>query len=669
MSTSERTQASDRFVVRDLSVGFRTPVGVVPVVSGVSLEATPGRIVGVAGESGSGKTTAVLAAIGYQPGASVRLGGEARLGEAAVFTLSAEDRRRLWASRISYVAQDAAGSLNPAFRIGTQLREVLEVNVGLERDEAHTRARELLAAVRLPDPDDMLRRYPHQCSGGQLQRIAIAMAIASEPELVIFDEPTTGLDVTTQAEVVDMLTNLIHDRQMAAIYISHDLALLSAVADDLAIFYAGEIVELGPTREVLRAPRHPYTRALLDALPSARQATTPVGLPGFPPGRAVAGACPFAPRCAWAIEVCRETHPELLPLDNGCRFVRCHRASELSDVLAVRGAVAAQQDSLSPRESLTPSPSPFAKGEGSRIGHQAGSPSPGSTGEGVGGEGSTLLSIHSLSCSYGRGAARVEAVKDVSIEIGAGEVVALVGESGSGKSTIGRAIVGLVPSERGELRFAGERLEASGRRSRAQAQAIQIIFQNPDSSLNPRQTVGTLIGRAIELFRPDIERGQRRAAAAEALSEVRLDPALIDRYPHQLSGGQKQRVAIARAFVARPRLVICDEIVSGQDVSVQAAILELVRSMQERYQTALLFVSHDLAVVRSIAQRVYVIQRGEIVESGPTARVFDQPQAAYSRALLASVLEPATTGGESSDHLPGARMAATHRREPDGSRG
>jgi ABC-type microcin C transport system duplicated ATPase subunit YejF len=219
------------------------------------------------------------------------------------------------------------------------------------------------------------------------------------------------------------------------------------------------------------------------------------------------------------------------------------------------------------------------------------------------------------------------------------------------------------------MRFAGATLPASGRRSRTQAQAIQIIFQNPDSSLNPRQTVGALIGRAIELFRPDIERGQRRDAVKEALAEVRLDPALIDRYPHQLSGGQKQRVAIARAFVARPRLVICDEIVSGQDVSVQAAILELVRSMQERYQTALLFVSHDLAVVRSIAQRVYVIQRGQIVESGPTARVFDQPQAAYSRALLASVLEPAISVGDPSNHLPGARMAAAHRREPDGSRG
>ncbi len=251
-----------------------------------------------------------------------------------------------------------------------------------------------------------------------------------------------------------------------------------------------------------------------------------------------------------------------------------------------------------------------------------------------------LLTVDDLTCSYGRGSQRVEAVRGVSLQVGAGEVVALVGESGSGKSTIGRAIVGLIPAERGDIRFGNVPLDPRGQRSREQARAIQIIFQNPDSSLNPRQTMGTLIGRSLSLFRPDVAVRNRQDAIAEVLREVSLDPAMVSRYPHQLSGGQKQRVAIARAFVGRPQIVICDEIVSGQDVSVQATILELMRSMQERYQTALLFISHDLAVVRSIAQRVYVIQGGQIVESGPTERVFDTPQAAYSRALLAAVLEP-----------------------------
>jgi peptide/nickel transport system ATP-binding protein len=619
----------DPFVVRDLAVGFRTPAGIVPVVSGVTLETVPGRIVGVAGESGSGKTTAVLTAIGYQPAAAVRLGGEARLGDEPIFRLSASERRRLWANRISYVAQDAAGALNPAFRIGTQIGEVLEVNLGLSREEARGRARQLLEAVRLPEPEQMLGRYPHQCSGGQLQRIAIAMAIACEPELIICDEPTTGLDVTTQAEVVQMLTDLIRTRRMSAIYISHDLALLGAVADELAIFYAGEIVEVGPTAEVLQAPRHPYTRALLDALPSVRQPTIPVGLPGLPPGRVVVDSCPFAPRCPWVIEVCRQTHPALLPVEEPARFTRCHRATELRDVLGAPAAVV--PDTRSRVEDDLP----------------------------------PLLAIDGLTCSYGRGASRVEAVRDVSLEIGQGEVVALVGESGSGKSTIGRAIVGLVPIERGEIRLEAERLEPAGRRTREQTRAIQIIFQNPDSSLNPRHTVGALIRRSLELFRPDIERRERRDRVAESLTEVRLDPAVMDRYPHQLSGGQKQRVAIARAFVARPRLVICDEIVSGQDVSVQAAILELVRSMQERYQTALLFVSHDLAVVRSIAQRVYVIQRGEIVEAGPTEEVFDHPRAEYSRALLRSVLEPRTC--EDSQRLvPEAPLIPNHSPRSEG---
>ncbi len=322
------------FAVTDLSAGFRTPDGAVPVVAGVTFSVAPGRIIGVAGESGSGKTTAVLTAIGYQQAGAVRLGGDAQLGQVSIFGASTEERRRLWAGKISYVAQDAAGTLNPAFRIGTQLREILEVNLGLSRTQSEARARDLLAAVRLPDPEAMMRRYPHQCSGGQLQRVAIAMAIACEPELIVCDEPTTGLDVTTQAQVVQMLAELIRARGMAAVYISHDLALLGAVADELAIFYAGEIVEVGPTVDLLRSPRHPYTRALLDALPSTRVTTAPAGLAGLPPGRVVADACAFAPRCPWAIEVCRSSHPELLPVSADNHFVRCWRAEELELALA-----------------------------------------------------------------------------------------------------------------------------------------------------------------------------------------------------------------------------------------------------------------------------------------------------------------------------------------------
>ncbi len=594
--------AGETFRVRELGVGFRSRAGVTQVVAGLSLAAQPGRIVGVAGESGSGKTTAVLASIGYLPSGAVRVAGEAMLGATPLYEMGPEARRRVWATRISYVGQDAASALNPAFHIGSQLREVLQVNGGLAERPATRKAAELLAAVRLPDPAEMMRRYPFQCSGGQLQRVAIALAIACDPQLIILDEPTTGLDVTTQAEVVSMLIELIRARSMAALYISHDLALLGNVADTLVILYAGEVVEQGPTADVLLVPRHPYTRALLDALPSTREAVRPVGLPGLPPGHVVADACPFAPRCPWVVDVCHGCHPALERVDTAEREVRCLRAAELGPLAA------------SARTHFRTSPEP--------------APTPAVP----------TLSLENVSCSYGSGPARVQAVLDATLTVGPGEVVALVGESGSGKSTLGRAVVGLVPVDSGVVRLEGARLESSGRRTREQYNAVQIVFQNPDSSLNPRHTVAGLIGRSVTLFRPEVGRAQRSNVVDRVLQEVRLDPALGGRYPHELSGGQKQRVAIARAFVARPRLVICDEIVSGQDVSVQATILELVRSMQERYGTALLFISHDLAVVRSIAQRVYVIQRGCIVESGPTDQVFDRPEAAYSRRLLSAVM-------------------------------
>jgi peptide/nickel transport system ATP-binding protein len=452
----------------------------------------------------------------------------------------------------------------------------------------------------MPDPPGARRRYPHELSGGQLQRIAIAMALASEPRLIIFDEPTTGLDVTTAAEVIGMLNGLIRERRLAAVYISHDLALLAAIADELVVFYAGEVVESGPTQDVITRPRHPYTRALLDALPSARRALRPQGIPGLPPGRVVVDRCGFAARCPYAEPPCHEGHPELAPVEPE-RLVRCVRAGALGPLPSAAASF------LQPAEER---------------------------------RGGRALEVSDLVCEYGHGAGRVVAVDGVSLEVREREVVALVGESGSGKSTIGRAITGLLVPRAGTLRWRGEALTMSGRRTHAQHREIQIIFQNPDSSLNPRHTVGQLIGRAVALFRGDVPPKARGGLVADALREVQLDPALMSRYPHQLSGGQKQRVAMARAFVARPRLVICDEIISGQDVSVQATILELVRTMQREHATALLFISHDLAAVRSIAQYVYVLQGGRIQEHAATERLFAAPAAAYTRRLLAAVLEP-----------------------------
>ena len=543
----------------------------------------------------------VLSAIGYLTAGAVRLKGRVQLGDTVIDFLTPSQRRDLWATRIKYIAQDARAALNPAYRIGTQIREVLQVNCRLGRAEAQAKACELLRTVKLTDAEHMLRRYPHQCSGGQLQRVAIALAIASDPDVLILDEPTTGLDVTTQAEVVAMLVELIRKRNAAAIYISHDLALLGKITDEIMILYAGEIVERGPTRAVLGLPRHPYTRALLDALPSAAKPVRPVGLTGLPPGRVVTDSCAFASRCRWAVDRCRTLHPELQLAPFGKGLVRCARAAELGPLV----------------ESTQP-----------HVGAVTRRPTP-----------TPVLSIRSLTCGYGRKSRRLKVVSKVSLEVAAGEVVALVGESGSGKSTIGRAIVGLVPADVGEICLDSILLDRAGRRTQAQRNAIQIIFQDPDLSLNPRHSVEELVARSLVLYRPDIDKRSRREAVLGALSEVQLDPTLASRYPHQLSGGQKQRVAIARAFVVRPQLVVCDEIVSGQDVSVQATILELIRAMQQRHGTSLLFISHDLAVIRCIAQRVYVIQRGRIVETGPTEQIFEHPQMAYSRKLLGSVME------------------------------
>jgi oligopeptide/dipeptide ABC transporter ATP-binding protein len=584
--------ADEGFEVRELHVAF----GASEVVGGITINVARGTVTGVAGESGSGKTTAALTSIGYTPPGARLLAGSALLDGVDLLELDDRARRRMWASRISYVAQDTASTFNPTRRIGAQFKEVLTVNGRLSSKASRLKSIELFEAVRIPNPAGALKKYPHQFSGGQLQRLAIAIAIACDPEVLILDEPTTGLDVINQAGMVAVLARLIKERKLAAVYVSHDLALLDAISDNIVILYAGEVVESGPTARVLRSPRHPYTRALLDSLPSITETLQPKGIGGLPPGHVVPGACSFAPRCSFALESCRERKPELTSMPGSTRQLRCLRGEELGTLDTAAG--------ISSGLSLPGRP------------------------------GTIILDIKDLVCVYGRGRDSLTAVDRVSLEIRSGEVVALVGESGSGKSTIGRAVTGIVRPRAGEMKLLGEALSLNGRRSRQQHRCVQIIFQNPDSSLNPRHTVRALIERSIELFREDTPKQERKHLVETVMRDVQLNPTLMDRYPHQLSGGQKQRVAIARAFAANPQLIICDEIISGQDVSVQAVILEVVRALQESYGTAILFVSHDLAAVRSVAQWVYVIRDGQIQEDGPTTRLFEHPQADYTKQLL-----------------------------------
>jgi peptide/nickel transport system ATP-binding protein len=593
---------SASFTVENLTVGFRVPdAEPTIVVKNCGFELREREILGIAGESGCGKSTAVLSAIGFPIPGSVRLSGTARLGDRDLLSLPLSELRGVWGRDVAYVAQDATQSLNPLMRISRLLREPLVRHLGLQGPEVKKRSLQLLNDVRIPNPEEALTRYPHQFSGGQQQRIALALALACTPKVLVLDEPTTGLDVTTQAQIAELIRTLVRETGTAAVMISHDLALLAIVCDELSIMYGGEIVERGRASEVYDAPAHPYAAALLDAVPSVSGAALPVGIPGVPPPRVVDDRCAYSDRCRFVRDHCREAHPELLEELPG-RVVRCFRARELAPIGSER------------------------HGKGRAL---------------VAASDQPILLVDSLTCRYGSARSAPPAVDAVSLSVGPGETLALVGESGSGKSTVLRAIAGLHVPESGTISFRGQQLEGRAvERSRERRRAIQLVFQNPYGSLNPRHSVATIIERPLQLFRPDLNHADRRARIRQLLDDVRLDSGVRGRLPHELSGGQRQRVALARAFAADPELILCDEVVSALDVSVQASILELLATLAERHATALLFVTHDLAVVRSIADRVSVMRGGIVVESGATAAVFATPQDDYTRLLLDAAPRP-----------------------------
>jgi peptide/nickel transport system ATP-binding protein len=579
--------------VQDLEIAIESTG--TPVVSDVSFTITPGEIFGVVGESGSGKTTVGLALLGHARRGLRIAGGSVRLGEQSILDLSEEQLRRLRGTLVSYVPQDPASSLNPALRIGLQLREVIEAHTTLAGRAVDDRVAEMMAEVALPVDRAFLRRYPHELSGGQQQRVGLAMAFANRPRLIVLDEPTTGLDVTTQAHVLSTVRDLAELHQVAALYVSHDLAVVATLARRVAVMYAGRIVEIGTADQLFQSAGHPYTRRLIGAIPRLTGGRSLVGIPGraASPGRRPPG-CAFAPRCSLRVEQCETAMPPLVMVGPD-HEVRCIRAAEV------------------------------LSGQQSRAGDPVTMPS---VAEGE----QPALRLTDVVASYGR----TEILHSVSLSVAAHECVALVGESGSGKTTVARSIAGLHRDWTGSIALSGTELRRAARqRSGEERRRINYIFQNPYGSLNPRQTIGQIIGQPLRVF--GIASGREAdQRIGEMLERVSLTAGYARRYPDQLSGGERQRVAIARALVADPTVLICDEVTSALDVSVQAAIVELLGSLQRDLGLAMLFITHNLPLVRSIAQRVLVMSQGVIVEEGDTGQVLTDPRDPYTRQLLAN---------------------------------
>jgi peptide/nickel transport system ATP-binding protein len=565
----------------------------IDVVDEIALEIYPGEVLGLVGESGSGKTTVGMALLGHVRSGGAVSGGVIRIDGRDLASLSTGDLRRLRGGTVSYIPQDPGTSLNPALRISTQLEEILEAHAtSMTGEQRAARLREALEEVALPSDDTFLKRYPHQLSGGQQQRVAIAMAFANRPRVIVCDEPTTGLDVTTQARVLETVRDLCRSHQVAALYVSHDLAVIAELADRVAVMYAGRIVETGPRERMFSNPRHPYTRRLLRAVPDIAGKRTVVGIPGHAalPGSRPQG-CFFHPRCEFARDDCRRTFPPVTDL-GAAHQVRCYHHEEATREAPPEGA-------------------------GQADAHQIGA--------------NVVLAVQSLDAHYG---AR-HTLFDIDLEVHHNECLALVGESGSGKTTLARCVSGLHKDYTGKVRLGDDVLpEAARARSNQARREIQYVFQNPYASLNPRRTVGQSIARQLALFgggRRDV--GRR---VSECLERVALSSSAANRFPDQLSGGERQRVAIARALAADPKLLVCDEVTSALDVSVQAAIIELLGKLRQQMGLSLLFITHDLALIRTIADRVIVMTDGRIVEQGTTEHIFTAPSADYTRKLLAN---------------------------------
>jgi len=584
-----------------LTVDIPTEDGVVHAVRNVSFSIKPGSIFGIAGESGSGKSVLTQAVMGLLPNADIR--GEVRFEGQNLIGLPQSDMRRLRGGRISMVFQDPLSSLHPFYTIGSQIAEVLHTHEAMSGETARARVIEMLGKVGIPSPAERFDSYPHQFSGGMRQRVMIAMALILNPALIIADEPTTALDVTVQAQIIDLLDTMRRDFGTTIILITHDLGLLSSVADDVMVMYAGNRLEYGPARSVLRSPAHPYTAGLLRSAPASY---TPgaqlVPIKGRPPSLLTTPAgCIFAPRCSQALADCTKQIPPLRVYSDGVESL-CLLESDTSASSPTATAEKSQPKAIQSE--------PVATVENVHLTYQIGS---------LFGQKRTL-----------------DVLRGIDLTITRGETVGLVGESGCGKSTLARIVAGLTPATSGTINVLGHDMSnLSGREWRDMRRQIQLVFQDPFGSLNPRRRVGAIIGDPFRLH--GVAAGEERREKVRHLMEtVGLNPEHYNRFPAEFSGGQRQRISIARALALNPALIICDEPVSALDVSIQAQVLNLLKELQRELGLTYLFISHDLSVVRHICDRIAVMQGGKIVELATAEQLFADPQHPYTRTLLSA---------------------------------
>jgi peptide/nickel transport system ATP-binding protein len=602
--------------VENLKVALDADAGLVKAIDGLSLSIRRGETFALVGESGCGKSMTALALMRLLPDSGSITHGSVTLEGQDVLALPESSMRAVRGGRIGMIFQEPATSLNPVMRVGEQVVEAIEAHTPLRGAAARAKAIEWLGRVGIPEPERRIDEYPFRLSGGQKQRVMIALTLASEPDFLIADEPTTALDVTIQAQILDLLRQLQKEQGMGLLLITHDLAVVSGMAHRVALMYAGQIIEVAEAAEFFAAPKHPYARLLLRALPdTSKRGETLAAIPGTVPAlwQDFAG-CRFAPRCDRAFDACQGTRPELLEL--GPRSVRC---------LLYRDGADAAPAHVEPSQTLRFDAPPAAQ--------TAGEP---------------LLEVQQLSVRFPirsgllqrtRGA--FTAVDNVSFSIRAGETLALVGESGCGKTTTGKAIVQLLRGQAtisGQARLDGQDLFGlSGDALRLARRSIQIIFQDPFASLNPRVRVFDILEEGLLALRPELDAAARRKSLEQLLDQVGLRRDALERYPHEFSGGQRQRIAIARALAVRPRLIVCDEPTSALDVSVQAQILNLLRDLQRDTGVAYLFITHNIGVVGYLADHIAVMNRGRIEEFGSATTVLGNPQADFTRVLLAAV--------------------------------